>query len=280
MDTTIPPIVEAIWKRSTKEVRHLAAAEPSSVNDASPGLAPLHEAARTNAFKVGAVLLDHSADPNIRGIGGHTPLHDAALGGHVAFCRLLVGRGADINAYTHTDVTPLGMSLYSWADGAMKCTEFLRKSAAAEDLVSAIYSNNDGLIASLVGAKAPSERLRRQIARSIPDLFNAWRYEAQRKWQHGDDNLEILRQVVNKHLSILDLLVSQGAQLDSRGIVMPHTAAFDAVNDSNERGFLLRLLLQRGANPNARYEGQSLLEQARQVRNEHAIAVLQEFGAR
>jgi ankyrin repeat protein len=279
METTIPAMTMAIWNHSIAEVKRIAASDPSAVNDVGSGLSPLHEAARINAFKIGRILLDHGADPSIRGDGDNTALHYAALGGNTAFCRLLVQRGAELDSYTTNDVTPLGMSLFSWADGAAACAKLLRKAGAKEDLVSAIYSYDDEMIAVLVNATPWNDRQRQQVTRCVPDLLRSWSYEAQREWKPPDDDVEVLRRVVRKHLPTLDFLISAGAQIDSRGIVMPQTAAEEALSNSGHKDILIRILLERGANPNARHEGVSLLVMARRVWSDEAVSALREYGA-
>ena len=40
-------------------------------------------------------LLSHGADANAAGMGSDTPLHDAAVNGHVDVVRSLIAHGAD-----------------------------------------------------------------------------------------------------------------------------------------------------------------------------------------
>ena len=50
-----------------------------------------------------ALLLEHGADVNSRGIGGRTPLHRAAFSGYPTTIDLLLSHGADIHAKTNAD---------------------------------------------------------------------------------------------------------------------------------------------------------------------------------
>ena len=77
------------------------------------GNTPLHSAALLARRRSTTVLLNHGANPNARGYLGWTPLHVAASGAVAKdgadpeLCRLLVSRGADVNARTAEGVTPI-----------------------------------------------------------------------------------------------------------------------------------------------------------------------------
>lgn len=60
---------------------------------------PLNTAAYFGQVEIARLLLERGADVNAnQGVGAVTPLHDAAMGGHGAMVRLLVERGADLEA--------------------------------------------------------------------------------------------------------------------------------------------------------------------------------------
>ena len=59
--------------------------------------------ARTDVLDVLSVLLDHGANPDIRGINDWTPLHMAVSQGSAAAVRLLLARGADPALRTRID---------------------------------------------------------------------------------------------------------------------------------------------------------------------------------
>ncbi|CAL1282758.1 unnamed protein product [Larinioides sclopetarius] len=74
------------------------------------GWTPLHEAVNHNAPEIVEYLLDHGADINDRGgpeCQGITPLHDAAVCGHIHIMRLLIARGASVTAVDDCGFTPL-----------------------------------------------------------------------------------------------------------------------------------------------------------------------------
>ena len=52
-------------------------------------------------------LIKAGVDINVRGRGGHAPLHYAAHKGLLVTCKLLLDHGADVNARTYSGITPL-----------------------------------------------------------------------------------------------------------------------------------------------------------------------------
>jgi hypothetical protein len=66
-----------------------------------------------------ALLLDRDADLlSLRGRGGQTGLHCAVIGAHLDVTRLLIERGASLEAENEYGGTPVGQALWSAAHGA------------------------------------------------------------------------------------------------------------------------------------------------------------------
>ncbi|GMM56739.1 Hos4 protein [Maudiozyma humilis] len=79
-------------------VRALLAAGEIDVNDQdNAGNTPLHEAALNGHLEVVRVLVEHGADPNVRSyeMFGDTPLIDASANGHLDVVSYLLAHGAD-----------------------------------------------------------------------------------------------------------------------------------------------------------------------------------------
>jgi len=72
-----------------------AGADPRLASRNAMRVAPLHSAVARRCLPVARLLLDRGADVNARQAGGFTPLHGAAANGDRALSELLVDRGAD-----------------------------------------------------------------------------------------------------------------------------------------------------------------------------------------
>ncbi|XP_069673228.1 ankyrin repeat domain-containing protein 1-like [Periplaneta americana] len=89
----------------------LLGADPNAREGGYANGTPLHRAAGAGQTGVARELLSTEGtgvDP--RDNFGDTPLHWAAERGHSATCRLLLNRGADVNAVTHYRNTPLHLA--------------------------------------------------------------------------------------------------------------------------------------------------------------------------
>jgi uncharacterized protein len=72
-----------------------AGADPRQASRNEMRVAPLHSAVARRCLTVARLLLDRGADVNARQAGGFTPLHGAAANGDRDMAELLVDRGAD-----------------------------------------------------------------------------------------------------------------------------------------------------------------------------------------
>ena len=88
------------------EVVEILLAHEAAVN--RPGLTPLHLAARRGEARIAQSLIAHGADVNARDDGGTTPIEEASWRGETAMVALLVDKGADVkSANPLNGVTPL-----------------------------------------------------------------------------------------------------------------------------------------------------------------------------
>ncbi|CAN6469655.1 unnamed protein product [Victoria cruziana] len=71
------------------------------------GWSPLHCAAIKGHVKAIALLLEYGMEVDCKDNEGHTPLHCAVEGGSSEAVELLVGKGADVNAITKRGASPL-----------------------------------------------------------------------------------------------------------------------------------------------------------------------------
>jgi uncharacterized protein len=142
----LTPLVYAVRSDDLESVKVLLAAG-ADVNQVSGyGWSPLLVATQNRYYKLGAFLLDHGADVNLPNKGGWTPLYLATdnrniEGGdypvrkgdmdHLDFIKLLLDKGADVNARMKDTTETRTVFTNQWLDenGA---TAFLRASQSGD----------------------------------------------------------------------------------------------------------------------------------------------------
>jgi len=92
------------------------------ISSAKLGWTPLHLAALNGHVEVAKFLFQHGANCNPKDYEGSTPLHLAALNGHVEAADFLVKHGADPNPKDDQGSTPLHLAAMS---GRMEVTQVL-----------------------------------------------------------------------------------------------------------------------------------------------------------
>lgn len=90
-----------------------------------------------NRAALAALLLEHGADPNVRGRinGGVTPLMKAAAKGEVGLVRVLIRNGADVNATDRWGGSALGTARWVGAVQARTGSHSFRDTAAVARLL-------------------------------------------------------------------------------------------------------------------------------------------------
>ena len=84
----------------------------NSVNES--GITPLMIAATSDVtVEIGKLLIEKGADVNAKDLLGWTPLIYATYSGQTAFVKLLIKKRADVNARSNTGWTPLMYAAYS-----------------------------------------------------------------------------------------------------------------------------------------------------------------------
>ena len=142
----LTPLVYAARSNDLESVKILLAAGADLNQVTGYGWSPLLVATQNRYYRLGAFLLDHGADPNLANKGGWTPLYLATDNrniengdypvrksdmDHLDFIKLLLDKGADINARVKDSTESRTVFTNQWLDenGA---TAFLRASQSGD----------------------------------------------------------------------------------------------------------------------------------------------------
>ena len=114
----------------TVEVLLAAGAEVNVATREKMKVTPLHSAAAARQTDIARMLIARGANVNAaQAESGFMPLHEAALNGDLEFATLLLDHGANIDARTTSGKTPLG---YALSRGQNEMAAFLRKRGAVQ----------------------------------------------------------------------------------------------------------------------------------------------------
>ena len=225
-------------------------ADPNSANPG--GETALMTAARTGKVAAVKLLLDRGASVNAKeSVRGQTALMWAVLENHPDVVKLLIAQGADINAQTNV-VIPDGTTgvpqatsgdIGAHGPGIYRPRAVPSPSGAMTALLFAAREGNLEMARILVGAKADMERAS----------------------ANGTHPLVVA--ITNNHIEIALFLLEKGADPDAADNFYGRTPLFAAVEmrnpdftrdspppvaDTRDPMDLIKALLGRGANPNAR----------------------------
>jgi hypothetical protein len=238
-------------------------------------LPPLDMAAQNDAGDLAELLIEYGADPDCTSFGGETALHKAALNGSINVCKVLVRNGVNIDAVNAKTISALDYSVFSDADGAVECAKILREAGAKESVLSAIYSCDDRLLSRLVTMPESLSHREVHVTRSIPELVWSWEREADEIEGMNFTRRETTKKVLDRHINVLPLLLSNGADINAYGVIMDYPAVFVALNGARGGGVFLEALMSFGASPFVTNNiGETAIEHAMATRNHDAVRIL------
>jgi len=253
---------------SALEIARVLIAAGASLDAANDyGVTPLLHASRTGDAAMVELLLKAGADPARAHPEGETPLMAAAHAGSVPAVRLLLARGVDVNAAeTFQKTTAL---MWAAAEGHDEVVDLLLEAGADVNRQAHITSLTDrhnadhptgGFTALMWAARNGDEALvRRLVARG-----------ANVNLKNGDGASAAMIAIYNDRFDVAATLVEKGSDAND-GSLYVAIEMRDATTDQfafdgsrrrpdhpNTRTALdlVRLLLERGADPNKTFTGQ------------------------
>lgn len=115
-------------------MRHLISKRPKDVNARCEVGTPLHAAALNGHVEIVQLLLGHSEVVDSRDLINQTPLHLAAYNTALDIFQMLIKRNADINARDHKGQTPLHRVVASgYGEEGLDVVKFLLGQGAVAD---------------------------------------------------------------------------------------------------------------------------------------------------
>jgi ankyrin repeat protein len=243
------------------------------------GLTPLHWAASTGNKAIAELLPKKGAKVDIRSKEGETPLHLAAQKGYKQVAESLINAGAEINAQSPRRGTPLNVAAQN---GNSEMIRFLvAKGADLEALapgnwsalISAVRINDPTTTSTLLDLGIKTDRpepLLLAISNHNRDIVEILLKHGVSPNQPNRPTSPTAIALAQKDFAIAELLLRNGADPNQGEPPLLSIAI-----DSNASSELVRLILEKGANVNARERnGDTALSKAVGSSNPELVDIL------
>jgi ankyrin repeat protein len=259
-----------LWaaNNSSVEIARVLIASKAAVDAANDfGITPLLQASRIGDAAMVDLLLRSGANPSRAHPEGETPLLAASRSGSVATVRLLLARGVDVNAAESFQKTTALM--WAAAEGHIDVVDLLIEAGADPNRQGHITSlterhNADhptgGFTALMFAARAGNDALVRRLVAKGADI----------NLKNGDGASAAMVAMYNDRFDVAGTLIELGSDPND-GSLYVAAEMRDATTDqfafdgSRRRPDypnkltaldLMRILLEKGADPNQRFQGQ------------------------
>lgn len=261
------PLVDAVKRRDPEEVRALLADKVDVNAREGDGATALHWAVSADDLELVSLLLAAGARTDIANDLGVTPLHLAAANSSTAVAKRLIDAGAPADAATLSGVTPLMEA--ARAGDATIVRALLAKGASANAreterqqtaLMWAASRKRPEIVRALISAGADLHA--RTVARTVTVMLDRGPgREAKTSMKHGAQVQQggytaLHFAALAGDVESTALLAEAGARLDDRAADGNSALVLAAFNG---QGAVARLLLERGADPNADAAGYTAL---------------------
>jgi ankyrin repeat protein len=261
------PLLWAAHSSNLDIARALIAAKAAVDVPNDFGVTPLLAASRNGDAPMVELLLRAGADPKRSHPEGETPLLSAARAGSVPAVRLLLARGVDVNhAEQFQQTTAL---MWAAAEGHLDVVDLLLEAGADPNRQGHVTSlttrhNADhptgGFTALMFAARNGNEAIVRKLLARGANI----------NLKNGDAASAAMVAMYNDRFDVAAMLIEQGSDVND-GSLYVAVEMRDATTDQfafdgsrrrpdHENGKtaldLMKMLLERGADPNARFKGQ------------------------
>jgi ankyrin repeat protein len=261
------PLLWAAHSSNLDIARALIAAKAAVDAPNDFGVTPLLAASRNGDAPMVELLLRAGADPKRSHPEGETPLLSAARAGSVPAVRLLLARGVDVNhAEKFQQTTAL---MWAAAEGHLDVVDLLLEAGADPNRQGHVTSlttrhNADhptgGFTALMFAARNGNEAIVRKLLARGADI----------NLKNGDDASAAMVAIYNDRFDVAATLIEQGSDVNDGSLYVAvemrdattDQFAFDGSRrrpdheNSKTALDLMKMLLERGADPNARFKGQ------------------------
>ena len=238
-----------------------------SASSSAPAVEPILKAAASgDVSKITELLakdpkLANAKDPN----DDKTPLHYAAAEGQLDAVKLLIEKGADVNAKAKNGFTPLHLASY-------RVSSLFPYRRIAEVLIAKGAAVN---AKDLTGA-TPLHAASRVNSKDVADLLISKRADVNAKAKGDITPLHLAAEGFNLFANgkwTGDLLIAKKADVNAKGYTQQFTPLHIAAGMGNEK--IVAKLLGNGANPNAKSkEGKTPLQIAKKHNRDAVVKML------